>query len=137
MWTIIILIIAGILIKFLYDMNKQKTHVARQGGMQHKYRRLFELIKSGDSRTKIYKDTGDQVTLGISNLGGTTLFIITQTFGCVTIQWKVDSPVFGKHKLEWEFDEYLDQNKMMEKITNDLTHYQINVMTSQGYPNID
>ena len=134
MWTIIILIIVGILIKFLYEMNKQKTHVSRQGGMQHKYRRLIEQIKSGDSRTKIYKDTGDQVTLGISNMGGTTLFIITQTFGRVTIQWKVDSPVFGKHKLEWEFDEYLDHYKMMEKITNDLTHYQNNVMTAKDYP---
>lgn len=129
MWTIIILIITGFLIKFFYDMNKQKTHVARQGGMQHKYRRIIEHIKSGDPRTKIYRDTGDQVTLGISNMGGTTLFTITQTFGRVTIQWNVESPVFGKHNLEWDFDEYHDQNRMIEKITNDLAHYQNNVMT--------
>jgi len=137
MWTLLILIVAGILIKFVYDMNKQKQHVAKQGGMQHKYRILIKRIKDGDPRAKIYKDTGDSVTIGLSNMGGTTLFIVTQTFRQVTIQWKVESPVLGKHSLEWEFDEYLDQNKMMEKITNDLTHYQNNVMTTIGYPDID
>jgi hypothetical protein len=118
-------------------MSKQKQHVSRQGGMQHKYRKLIEHIKSGDPRTKIYKETGDSLTIGISNMGGTTLFIITQTFGRVTIQWRIESPVFGKHNLEWEFEEYQDQDKMMEKITHDLTHYQNNVMTSQGFPEMD
>lgn len=137
MWTIIILIVVGILIKFFYDKNNQKQHVVRQGGMQHKYRKIIAYIKSGDSRTRIFSDTGDSLTLGVSNMGGTTLFIISQTFGRVTIQWKVESPVFGRHKLEWEFDEYLDQDKMIEKILNDLTQYQNNMMTSQGFPEID
>lgn len=138
MWIVIILVVLGIIaVKFFYDIDKQKQHVAKQGGMQHKYRELIEYIKDADSRTKIYNDTGDRVTLGISNLGGTTLFTITQTFGRVTVQWKVDSPSFGKHSLEWEFDEFLDQKKMILKINNDLTKYQSNVMTSLGQGEIE
>jgi hypothetical protein len=136
MWIFILLVVIGILIKFFYDMGKQKEHVARQGGMQHKFRRLIEQIKMGDPRSRIYRVTGDQIILGVSNMGGKTIFIITQTFGRVTIQWNLESPVFGKHNLEWEFDEYLEQDKMMEKITNDLMHYQNNVITSQSSRNI-
>lgn len=66
-------------------------------------------------------------------MGGTTLFILTQTFGNVTVQWKVDSPVFGKHKMEWDFPEYGDQEKMMEIIANDLEKFQQNLMSSHGF----
>ena len=133
MWIFVLVIVVGIIIKFFYEMNGQKRHVARQGGMQHKYRKLIKHIKSGDPRIRVYEETGNSVTVGLMNAGGSTLFTIMQTFGRATVQWKVNSPVFGKHSLEWDFDEYLDQDKMMEKITNDLKHYQSNTMTSQGY----
>lgn len=136
MWIFVLLILVGITIKFFYEMNKQKRHVARQGGMQHKYRRLIEHIKSSDPRTKICNETGNSIMVGLSNVGGATFFTIMQTFGKVTVQWEMNSPIFGKHNLEWDFDEYLDQDKMMEKITNDLKHYQSNVITSQGYPDL-
>lgn len=66
--------------------------------MKNKYRELIEYILSGVERSRILNETSDSIVLGILNMGGTTLFIITQTFGKVTVQWKVDSPVFGKHK---------------------------------------
>lgn len=138
MWiAVIMIVVGGIAVKFFYDIDKQKQHVAKQGGMQHKYRELIQYIREADSRTKVYTDTGDRVTLGISNVGGTTLFTITQTFGRVTVQWKVDSPSFGNHNLEWEFDEFLDQKQMILKINNDLTKYQSNVMTSHGHEGVD
>lgn len=130
MWTIIIIIGAIILIKFIYDTSQQKQKVSKEGGMLHKYRILVDALLSGDQRTKIHQVTGDSVIIGLSNVGGSTMFFLTQTFGKLTVQWKVESPVLGKHKLEWEFDEYLDQEKMMQKIMNDLTKYQNNVMTA-------
>ena len=138
MWVVIIIgIVLFIILKFAIDSNKQSRQVQRQGGMQHKYRVLISHIKSGDPRVKIYKGTNSFISLGTSTIGGTTVFDISQTYGRVTIQWKIESPVFGKHNLEWEFEEYHDQDKMMEKITHDLTHYQNNVMTSQDFPEMD
>ncbi len=136
MWWILILIISIFLIRFFYTRNKQAQKIAREGGMLHKYRTLIEIISSGDSRVKIYKVTSDSVLLGLSNIGGSTMFYLTQTFGHISVQWKVDSPILGKQSLEWDFDEYLDQEKMFEKINNDITKYQNNMMTAKGFPEL-
>ena len=130
MWTLVIIIVIGVLIKFFYDKSQQVQKIVKEGGMQHKYRVLLDLLLSGHSNTKIFQVTADSVLLGVHSSGGTTLYRLLQTFGKVTITWTVDSPIYGKHKLEWTFDEYLDQEKMMDKIMNDLKQYQINVMTA-------
>jgi len=39
--------------------------------------------------------------------------------------------------LEWEFDEYQDQNIMIKKIKNDMGKYQTNLVTSRGFPEFD
>lgn len=125
MWILIVLlIIVGIIIiKFLIDRGSQSSIIKQQGGMKNKYRELIQALMM-DPRTKIFNESPDSISLGLSNMGGTTLFILTQTFGFVTVQWKVDSPVFGKHKMEWDFPENQDQRKMVEKIENDLGDYQ-------------
>lgn len=133
MWTVIIIVVVFIIGKFLYDRNKQASKITMEGGMRNKYRDLIEFLMSGDSRSKIFQETSDSITLGISNAGGTTLFILTQTFGKVTVQWKVDSPVFGKHKMEWDFQEYGDQEQMAERIANDTGKYQQNMMSTHGF----
>ena len=63
-------------------------------------------------------------------MGGTTIFTLIQTFGSLTVQWKVDSPVFGKHKIDWSFQENQDQKAMVEKIESDLLNYQNRVFKS-------
>jgi hypothetical protein len=127
-WIIIIAVIVITTGKFFYDKNQQASKIVREGGMRKKYRELIGYIMEGDSRTKIFQEDSDSISLGISSMGGTTLFILIQTFGKLTVQWKVDSPVFGKHKMEWDFPEYGDQKKMIERIMNDLSKYQSNMM---------
>lgn len=136
MWTIVVIIIVGVFIKFFYDTNKQKKHVSRQGGMQNKYRGLIDHIKSLDSKTEIHNDTEDSLTLEQSRLSSITFFTITQTYGKVKIQWENENSHSGKHNLEWLFDEYLDQDVMIKKITNDITSYLKNVFTSNENPEI-
>ncbi|MET3875965.1 hypothetical protein [Chitinophaga sp. OAE865] len=85
---------------------------------------MLNLLLSGHTNTKIFQVTADSVLLGIHSSGGTTLYRLLQTFGKVTIAWTVESPIYGKHRLEWDFDEFMDQNKMMEKIMSDLKQYQ-------------
>ena len=134
MWVAIILAIVIFVIgKFLIAKNKQSSKVTMEGGMRNKYRELIEIIKSGDHRTQIFQETSDSITLGLSNSGGTTLFILTQTFGNLTVQWKVDSPVFGKHNMEWDFPEYGDQNQIADRIMNDLGKFQGNMMSAHGF----
>lgn len=134
MWiALIIIALVFIIGKFLIDKNNQASKVTMEGGMRNKYRVLIEYLMSGDSRTRILNERYDSITVGLANMGGTTLFILTQTFGNVTVQWKIDSPVFGKHKMEWDFPEYGDQEKMMEIIANDLEKFQQNLMSSHGF----
>ncbi len=49
----------------------------------------------------------------------------------------MESPVFGKHKMEWTFPEYADQFKMAETLMNDLGKYQENVKTAKGFENFE
>lgn len=131
MWIgIVLFIIVFIIGKFFYERHKQAAKIALEGGMRSKYRHLIELLLSGDSMSKIYQETSDSITLGVSKIGGTTLFVLTQTFGNVTVQWKVDSPIFGKHKMEWNFPEYADQEKMVERIINDSGKFQENLLNA-------
>ena len=132
MWTIIITIVIFIIGLFLYDTSKQSTQIKKEGGMRIKYRDLITYIISQDSKTRIFQETSNSITVGVSNIGGTTLFILTQTYGKLTVQWKVDNPIFGKHSMEWDFPEYGDQETMMARIMNDLEKYQRNVMVSKG-----
>lgn len=135
MWIIIILIVLAFIIgKFLYDKNQQAVKITKEGGMRNKYRVLIEFLMSADPRSKIFEEKSDSLTLGLSNIGGTSLFILMQTFGYVTVKWKSDSPIFGKHKMEWDFPENGDQEKMAERIANDIEKYNQKFMNTMGFP---
>jgi hypothetical protein len=69
------------------------------------------------SRDRVKEDSSS-LYLGMSSMGGSTLFSLIKTFGSLTVQWKLTSPVFGVHSLEWQFPEFLDQEKMVERMLN-------------------
>lgn len=133
MWTFIIIVIVLIVGKFLYDRNQQSVQIGRQGGMSNKYRTLIAHLMGGHSNTKIFQETSDSLSLGVSNAGGSTIFRLLQTFGKVTVSWEMSSPLFGKHKLEWSFPEFMDQNEMFERIGNDMVKYQENAMQTSPF----
>ena len=133
MWIVIILLVVVLyLVKFFYDKNQQAAKIAKEGGMRRKYQDLIEFLMSVDSRCRVLQETSESITVGLVNVGGSTLFDLTQTFGKLTVQWKVDSPIFGKHKMEWDFPEYGDQGKMHERILNDTEKYLQNLMGNLG-----
>ena len=133
MWIFIIIVIVAVIGKFAYDSNQQSIKVAKEGGMVNKYSLLASYILFGDPRVKITRQTSTCVDFCLSNAGGVTIFFLTQTFGSITIQWKMNSPVLGDHKLEWDFPEYLDQDKMIARIDNDLKKYQHNVISASRF----
>jgi len=123
MWTVIILIVVFIIGKFLWDLKKQNEQVSKEGGMTFKYKELIYLLSKSDNRIKMEEVTPNSVVFGISNMGGSTYFILTQTFSKITTQWEVNSPVFGKHSKSWTFDEHYDQNLMYQKMNSDIGLY--------------
>jgi len=134
MWIIIIIIVVIIIGKFLYDNNQQSAKVAKEGGMRHKYRNLIQDLLSPNPRCKIIRESSDSITLGlVSNMGaGSTLFVLTQAFGKLNVQWLFESPFYGKHKLEWNFQEYGNQKEMLERMNNDVSKYLGNIMDNLG-----
>ena len=128
MWWIILVIIAIVLIKFAHDYSKQAQTVSKQGGMRVKYKTLVNYFLAGDPDSKIIQETPTFISVGVSSISGSTTFFITHSFGWVNIQYRLNSRVFGNHKLEWEFDEFGDQNKMIEKIEHDISIYNKNML---------
>lgn len=128
MWIIIVIVVIVIVVLFNFnsDRNAQTNKIDREGGMRKKYSELIEHLCG--SKGEVLRQSGSSITIGASSIGGSTLFILTQTFGNLTVQWKVDSPVFGKHNLEWEFPEYENQVKMIQKIESDLMQYNKKMM---------
>ena len=127
-WIIVIGIVVIMLIRFANDSNKQANAVIKQGGMRVKYKTLVNYLLKQDPNAKITQETNTLITIGLYGISGSTVFIISQAYGQVHIQWKANSNVFGNHQLEWYFNEFLDQTKMIEKITTDLTTYQTDMM---------
>lgn len=133
MWFVIIVIVLFIIGKFLYDRETQASKIQKEGGMRNKYKSLLEFLMASDG-TKIFEEKVDSITVGVSGSSGAVLFTLTQTFGNVNVQWKiVNNPIFGNHKLEWSFQEYGDQNQMIDRIMNDTMKYQSNVMGRNGF----
>lgn len=133
MFALIAVVIVFVIGKFLYDKSQQSTEVSKQGGMANKYRELIGYLLGGHQNTRVIKETSDTITVGSVSAGGQTIFNLVQTFGNLTVEWKMESPLFGKHRLEWTFPEYSDQEKMMERLANDLEKYQKNVVSSNPF----
>lgn len=126
-WIVIIGIIIFSIIKFASDNNKQANAVAKQGGMRKKYHTLVEYALAGHEHSHIVREDGTSITIGCGSPGGSTYIDIVQTFGTVTIRWRSTSVLVGNHKLEWQFDEFMDQDKMVNKIEHDIEVYMTNV----------
>jgi hypothetical protein len=126
MWYIIIIVVLVLIIyKFMSDYKKQEAEIALEGGMEKKYSVLIKILLSSDDRCKIYQVTKSSVTLGLSLKNvGTTIFILQQSFSKISIQWSVDVPGFGKHKLEWTFPEFDDQELIASIIFEEISNYQ-------------
>jgi hypothetical protein len=131
------LVIVFFIGKFFYDQNEQSVKIGKEGGMMNKYNVLVTALLQGHQNTKVYKADNNSVQLGVVSHGGSTMYIITQTFGNVTVQWKNDSPIFGKHDLEWDFPEYQNQEEMLARIINDVGKYQSNVSRGRNFPSFE
>ena len=129
MWpVVIILILASSIARFIFLQNREIKRVKIQKRFQYKYRQLINSLMSGDPRSRIFHESYDSITLGVSSNSGSTKFILTQLKDKLSIQWKCESNIFGKQKLKWIFEENFDQKAMVERIINESYDYSIRVM---------
>ncbi|MBR0502538.1 MAG: hypothetical protein IJJ77_04765 [Paludibacteraceae bacterium] len=126
---IIGIIVLIMIIRFVRDSYKQKDKVIKEGGILKKYSTVINWVLAYPE-AKVLHQSNISITVGASNASGSTVFDISQTFGSVTIEYRVNSVLLGNHKLEWEFPEYDDQHKMIEKMENDIEKYLGNVMNN-------
>ena len=127
MW-ILIARVAFIAFKFFADRNKLPGKVAMEGGMRRKYNVLISGLMIGHKESTVFRESADSITVGVSNIGGSTLFTVTQTFKGVAVQLNFKSPLYGEHNMEWSFDEYGNQDEMVDRIANDFGQFQRNIM---------
>lgn len=121
-WVFIIAIVVFIAYKIGSTSGRMFERVESGGGMRVKYATLLEYILRGHSQSQIFGETRTYIRAGVSNYGGTTLFHIQQsTNNTVIIQYEVkDNPTVASYQLEWVFPDTMDQEKMIEKINNDI-----------------
>ena len=123
MWVFIIAIILYVMFRFFRDIEKQKRKIETEGGMRVKYNTLVNYFLTGHQNCKVHQETADSILIGAISYGGQTSFELVQTFGSITIVWRSESPLFGKHKLEWQFPEYTNQEKIINQINSELEDY--------------
>ncbi len=130
----ILAIVVMVVIGFFVSKSKQASKITMEGGMKNKYSELIKNLLDLDPQSKITGETSDSISVIIVSQqgGGVTRFNIIQTFNKVTVQWKIDNPLFGKHNMEWDFQEYGDQTKMTDRIFNDMSKYQENISKSHN-----
>lgn len=120
-WVIIIGAVIFFAVKIFNSHSERAVHVEKEGGMHNKYRKIVDTILAGDPRARIFEQDSVSMRLGCSSSGGTTEFQIIQGEGCVDIYYELrNSPLFGNTSLKWSFPEYMDQEKMLERIFQDL-----------------
>ncbi len=121
LWFIGFVLLGLVLFNFFNDVQKQESQMTAQGGIRKKYSVLIDRILSTLMNGQIFSERSDSLGIGTSHPAkGTYQYLLTQTFGKLTIQYKMDNPIFGKLNLEWVFDENTDQNTMYNKISEDV-----------------
>jgi len=118
---IIIAVLIAIIVAGNYShKNEIKNRIQREGGMLKKYEELIEQIKNEDSKPEVLTVSDLSVTIGTSNIDGSTKFILKQDYDSIIVDWKVQSKTFGNHQLSWNFPDQLDQMKMISTIRSHL-----------------
>lgn len=119
MWTFIIVLVAFIIIKFIYDNIKQSSKIKTEGGIRKKYSVLIDHLISSHERSRILQDTNTFVSVGIIGPTGSQIFHIYPTYGNVSIRMEIkNNPLFGNMKMQWTFPENMDQEDMIQNINH-------------------
>ena len=130
MGVIILVIVVFLVAQFFISRNQKQNMIARQGGMRTKYRDLIINLLSLNSTSRIVEEGKDYITIRATGATGYVDFELLQNANYLSVKWISVNTVFGKHSMKWEFPEYSNQDKMVERIEYDTSQYTRNVFNS-------
>lgn len=124
-WVIILVIIAFLVGRFLFDWKKQNAKLVTEGGLRTKYSDLIKVMQS-NSNPKVFQSDIDTYSFGWITPNADNRFFIMQTFGFVTIKWIFKGRIAFENKTinlskEWKFPENDNQEQMAEKVLTEMT----------------
>ena len=148
-WTIIIIIVSIILIRFGIALNKQSSDINKQGGMRKKYSELIEFFYSFNPNMKIIKETSTFIKVegyGVNRSLSFQMqpFMYLEEYGMkekmsFDIQHTFSNKEIGdKERLKWEFNTHIiSQENMIGQIAIDMLQHQIiNFPNTMGASNV-
>ena len=123
MWIFIVAIIAiVIIVKTKSKSEEVVEHVAAHGGMREKYNVLVERLLSSHPNMAIIAETRTFMNIGMDNPDGSSHFYFQQlSKNVIMIQFELKGdPTMPDFKIDWTFNDSLDQEMMLLKIFTDL-----------------
>ena len=128
LWIIVAIVVIFIVYNG-YKGNKDTKNVERFGGIDIKYATLVRLFMSNE-KLQLYKHNANNLEIGYAFVGGGYVrFKLIEMSGKLQVAYQSKDMVDGLQNLVWNFDENQDQNKMFEKVSDDLA---IHAMLSNG-----
>ncbi len=125
----IVFIIIILVVWHFKSKHEINVNVAKEGGMQHKYRNLVDMIQGLYPHFQVTKLSHNSITLSYSSAAGYECFVIMQQIRQVNIIWEVKTFIHGKHKLDWSFHEFENPETIIDRVVNDISKYQTNILT--------
>lgn len=125
MWFVIGAIVIFVFAKFFWDRRKLELSIKDRGGMLIVYKELVDLLLAGHPKSKVFRESSTNITLGAVDNFTVTIFEILENFKVITITYRIKSRFFGKHMLVWEFDKMEDPEFIFFKIDSDIKAYLI------------
>ena len=123
MWILIVAIIAiVIIVKTKSKSEEVVEHVAAHGGMREKYNVLVERLLSSHPNMAVLTETRTFMDIGMNNPDGSSHFYFQQVSkDAIMIQFELKGdPTMPDFKIDWTFNDSLDQEMMLLKIFTDL-----------------
>ncbi|NPD92167.1 hypothetical protein [Xylanibacter muris] len=84
---------------------------------------MTEFILSEFPNCEIIKEDNASITIGYEGVNGSTYFYIERKSKMISILYRTETTVFGKHELEWKFYEPMEQETIITKIKKDISDY--------------
>ena len=119
-WSVLLVIGAFFVLRWLGKYLKENWLIARQGGMAAKYRELIGLVCQAQPSLQVIQIGSRSITYKGRNAAGRTFFTLWQSLGELRVEWRLVHPTFGRRTYRWEFPEQQDQSRMYASMKADL-----------------
>ena len=100
--------------------------------MHDQFKVLITLLHAKKEYLKVSSHCSNQkLKMHLTHAGGTTIFILIQAFGLLSIEWEEEHLKQRRHTRDWYYSENANQEKIFHQINNEVESY---VYTDSNLP---